>query len=432
MTGDESGGQGQDGPIDDEPVTDGTDSTQASPTPESASGGDSERPVVDESDADAAEDSGDAASGESDESDESDADAAEDSGDAASGETDESDESDADAADDPGDPAEAVAQGEEGDAADEPGEAEPAEEPPSLQSDRYELRQLIATGGMAEVWLAHDSLLDRPVAVKRLFSQFAGDAAFAERFKREAQAVANLNHPNIVSVYDWAVDGDDQYLVMEHVKGRSLAEILHAEGRLHPDRAADIAIDVTAALTLAHREGMVHKDIKPGNIMITDDGRVQVLDFGIARAVGGGDESLTDVGTVMGTATYFSPEQAQGLQVGPRGDLYSLGVVLFEMTVGRPPFTGKTPVAIAYQHVRDEAPSPTEFAPDVPPEIEAITLKLLDKDPDLRYPSAEDLRSDLRRYREGHRMGQPVPVPVPIPDPTPPPPPGGPPHKPAQ
>ena len=213
----------------------------------------------------------------------------------------------------------------------------------AVYGERYELRQLIATGGMAEVFLAHDRLLDRPVAVKRLYPEFAADPSFVERFEREAKAVAKLNHPNIVSVYDWGVEGDTQYLVMEYVDGRTLAEILHAEGRLHPDRAADIGIDVAAALTLAHRAGMVHKDIKAGNIMITTDGRVQVLDFGIARAVEGTDEALTDAGTVMGTATYFSPEQAQGLQVGPRGDLYSLGVVLYEMTVGQPPFTRQDP-----------------------------------------------------------------------------------------
>lgn len=310
----------------------------------------------------------------------------------------------------------------EGSASGEPVDAASTGDRPAVYGDRYELRQLIATGGMAEVFLAHDRLLDRPVAVKRLYSQFAADSAFVERFEREAKAVAKLNHPNIVSVYDWGVEGDTQYLVMEYVEGRSLAEILQAEGRLHPDRAADIAIDVAAALTLAHREGMVHKDVKAGNIMITTDGRVQVLDFGIARAVGGNDDSLTDTGTVMGTATYFSPEQAQGLQVGPRGDLYSLGVVLFEMTVGQPPFTGKTPVAIAYQHVRDQPPKPTDIAPDVPVEMEAITLKLLAKDPDDRYPTAEDLRADLRRYREGHRIGGPVAVaPAPQPDPTPPP-----------
>ena len=295
-------------------------------------------------------------------------------------------------------------------------------ERPAVYGDRYELRQLIATGGMAEVFLAHDRLLDRPVAVKRLYPEFAADRSFVERFEREAKAVAKLNHPNIVSVYDWGVEGDTQYLVMEYVEGRTLAEILHAEGRLHPDRAADIGIDVAAALTLAHRAGMVHKDVKAGNIMITTDGRVQVLDFGIARAVEGTDEALTDAGTVMGTATYFSPEQAQGLQVGPRGDLYSLGVVLYEMTVGQPPFSGKTPVAIAYKHVRDAPPAPTDVAPDVPVEIEAITLKLLAKDPDDRYPTAEDLRADLRRYREGHRMEPapaPVPVPAVVPEPTP-------------
>ena len=329
----------------------------------------------------------------------------------------EDDESDEDGVEDDG-PDEAATDADDSED-DELTEGEDLERP-DVYGDRYELRQLVATGGMAEVFLAHDRLLDRPVAVKRLYSEFAADDSFVERFEREAKAVAKLNHPNIVSVYDWGVEGDTQYLVMEYVKGRTLAEILHAEGRLHPDRAADIAIDVAAALTLAHRAGMVHKDIKAGNIMITDDGRVQVLDFGIARAMEGSDESLTESGTVMGTATYFSPEQAQGLQVGPRGDLYSLGVVLYEATVGRPPFTGKTPVAIAYKHVRDAPPAPTGVAPDVPAEIEAITLKLLAKDPDDRYPTAEDLRADLRRFREGHRMGSVAePVPAPIPDPTP-------------
>lgn len=256
---------------------------------------------------------------------------------------------------------------------------------------------------MADVFLAHDQLLDRPVAVKVLFPQFASEPAFVERFRREAQAAANLNHPSIVAVYDWGEHDNTYFIVMEYVEGRSLAEIIRAEGTLHPDRAAEITTDVAAALGFAHRNGVVHRDVKGGNILVTPTGEVKVTDFGIARAFGSGDE-LTQTGSVMGTATYFSPEQAQGKTVDPRSDLYSLGVVLFEMVTGRPPFVGESPVAIAYKHVQEAPPRPSSLNPALPPQLEMVIARLLAKHPDDRYPSAEELRADLRRFREGQPL----------------------------
>ena len=280
-----------------------------------------------------------------------------------------------------------------------------------VYSGRYELHSRLGRGGMAEVFLARDQLLDRPVAVKVMFQEFAGDPSFVERFRREAQAAANLNHPNVVGVYDWGEEDGTYFIVMEYVDGRSLADILRSEGPLHPDRAADLATDIADALGLAHRNGMVHRDVKPGNVLVGKDGQVKVADFGIARAFAGGtDSELTQAGTVMGTATYFSPEQAQGKPVDPRSDLYALGVVLYEMVAGQPPFTGESPVAIAYQHVREQPVPITDLNPQIPPEIDAITGKLLQKDPSLRYPSAADLRADLRRFREGRTLAAPAVV----------------------
>jgi beta-lactam-binding protein with PASTA domain len=275
---------------------------------------------------------------------------------------------------------------------------------------RYELHRRLGRGGMAEVYLARDQLLDRPVAVKVLFPALATDAGFVERFRREAQAAANLQHPNIVSVFDWGEANGTYFIVMEYVEGHTLADTLRDEGRLHPDRAAEITADIAAALGFAHRNRVVHRDVKPGNVLITRDGGVKVADFGIARAISdSSDQNLTKTGSVMGTATYFSPEQARGAQVDPRSDLYSLGVVLYEMITGRPPFVGDSAVAIAYKHVQENPVPPRRIDPALPETLEAITLKCLAKNPANRYPSAQDLRADLRRYLDGSRiMAEPV------------------------
>ncbi len=256
---------------------------------------------------------------------------------------------------------------------------------------------------MAEVYRAHDRLLDRPVALKVLFPELSVDRSFVERFRREAQAAANLSHPNIVPVFDWGEDSGTYFIVMEFVDGKPLSAILKTAGPLSAERAADIAAPVAAALGYAHKHGVVHRDVKPGNVLITDDGQVKVTDFGIARAVNT-EESLTQTGAVMGTATYFSPEQAEGMGVDSRTDIYSLGVVLFEMVTGRPPFLGDTPVAVASKHVRDHPPAPREINQSVPPTFEAIILKAMAKNPDFRYTTAEDLRADLLRFNEGRAV----------------------------
>jgi serine/threonine-protein kinase len=270
---------------------------------------------------------------------------------------------------------------------------------PELYSDRYEILRHVARGGMAEVYLARDHLLDRPVALKVLFPEYARDEAFVERFRREAKAAAGLNHPNIVAVYDWGEEAGTYFIVMEYVEGPSLRDLIRREGALLPERAAEITADIAAALSFAHRHGVVHRDVKPGNVLITSSGQVKVTDFGIAQGREAG--SLTRTGMVMGTATYFSPEQAQGLDVDPRSDVYSLGVVAYEMVVGEAPFSGDDPVAIAYQHVREEPPAPSLLNHEVPVDLERIILTALAKSPADRYPSAEDMRADLVRFARG-------------------------------
>ena len=276
-----------------------------------------------------------------------------------------------------------------------------ADETLRVLGDRYEIHQRLARGGMAQVYLARDRSLDRPVAVKELVPEFATDPSFVERFRREAQAAANLAHPNIVGVYDWGTQDGTYYIVMEYVEGPSLSQVIRHDGPLHPRRAAEIAGEVAAALGFAHSKGVVHRDVKPGNVLLTGTGQSKVTDFGIARALSSPDEDLTQAGSVMGTATYFSPEQAQGLPVDPRSDLYSLGVVLYEMVTARPPFTGETPLAIAYKHVQDRPPPPSTIISDLPVGLEAIIMKLLSKRADDRYGSAEELRADLRRFLNG-------------------------------
>ena len=267
-------------------------------------------------------------------------------------------------------------------------------------SDRYRIVKHLARGGMADVYEAEDTLLSRSVAVKVLHANFASDQAFVARFRREAQAAANLSHPNIVAIFDWGQDEGTYFMVMELIRGRTLREVMRTEGAIMPRRAAEIAAEAAAALSIAHQHGVYHRDIKPGNIMITEDGAVKVTDFGIARALDDSEE-LTRTGAVIGTATYFSPEQAQGLPADERSDVYALGIVLYEMLAGKPPFTGESPVAVAYQHVSEHAVSPDQVNPEAPRELSAIAEHAIRKSPSDRYASADEFRSDLQRYLSG-------------------------------
>jgi len=279
---------------------------------------------------------------------------------------------------------------------------------PRILADRYEVGQLLGAGGMAEVYEGHDRLLARRVAIKVLLSQYAHDPAFLARFRREAQAAASLSHPNIVAVYDTGSQDDTWFIVMEYVAGRTLKDVIIAEGPAHPARAAEICADVASALASAHARGVIHRDVKPANVMLTTDGKVKVMDFGIARA--SAVPSITQTAAVVGTAQYIAPEQAQGLEVDARSDLYALGCCLYEMLTGQVPFTGPTPVAIAYRHVREDPTPPRMLNPDVPESLELVTLKAMAKRPEDRYQTALEMRQDLERVR----TGQPVSVGVPL------------------
>ncbi len=274
---------------------------------------------------------------------------------------------------------------------------------PYTLADRYRLVSHLAKGGMSDVYLAVDLALGRRVAVKILPRSHSEDESFVRRFRREAQSAANLNHPNIVGIYDWGEAEGAYFMVMELVEGDCLSDITR-EGRPIPaHRAMEIARQVVLALSTAHRLGVIHRDVKPGNVMLDADGAVKVADFGIARAWNHATE-LTQTGSVIGTATYFSPEQAQGRPADMRSDIYSLGVVLYEMLVGRPPFQGETPMSVAYQHVSTEVAPPSSRNPEIPPELDVIVLRALSKDPDSRYQDTEPLLQDLEAWLRGDEI----------------------------
>ncbi|MGV9942574.1 Stk1 family PASTA domain-containing Ser/Thr kinase [Streptomyces sp. NPDC003401] len=278
-------------------------------------------------------------------------------------------------------------------------------EEPRRLGGRYELGHVLGRGGMAEVYLAHDIRLGRTVAVKTLRVDLARDPSFQARFRREAQSAASLNHPAIVAVYDTGEDYIDgvsiPYIVMEYVDGSTLRELLHSGRKLLPERTLEMTIGILQALEYSHRAGIVHRDIKPANVMLTRNGQVKVMDFGIARAMGDSGMTMTQTSAVIGTAQYLSPEQAKGEQVDARSDLYSTGCLLYELLTVRPPFVGDSPVAVAYQHVREEPQAPSVFDPEITPEMDAIVLKALVKDPDYRYQSADEMRADIEACLDG-------------------------------
>ncbi len=280
-----------------------------------------------------------------------------------------------------------------------------------LLGGRYELDGIVGRGGMAEVYRARDIRLDRIVAVKTLREDLARDQTFQARFRREAQSAASLNHPSIVAVYDTGEDDTDgshiPYIVMEYVDGRTLRDLLREDRRLLPERALEITDGVLRALDYSHKNGIVHRDIKPGNVMLTRSGQVKVMDFGIARAVSDAQATMTQTAQVIGTAQYLSPEQARGERVDARSDLYSTGCLLYELLTGRPPFLGDSPVAIAYQHVRENPIPPSRVDPEVPQWADAIVLRAMAKDPRDRYQSAAEMRQDIQRALQGVPVAAP-------------------------
>jgi len=292
-----------------------------------------------------------------------------------------------------------------------------ADDAPRILGGRYEVGELIGRGGMAEVHIGHDTRLGRTVAIKILRSDLARDPSFQARFRREAQAAASLNHPAVVAVYDTGEDVSTEaggaiahvpFIVMEYVEGHTVRDILHDGAAVPIEEAVEITAGVLSALEYSHRAGIVHRDIKPANVMLTPTGAVKVMDFGIARAMADAASTMTQTQAVIGTAQYLSPEQARGEQVDARSDLYSTGCLLFELLTGRPPFIGDSPVAVAYQHAREEAQPPSTFAADVPEALDRITMRSLAKDRDNRYSSAAEFRSDLEAVLRGGVVSAPA------------------------
>ncbi|MEU6128834.1 Stk1 family PASTA domain-containing Ser/Thr kinase [Saccharopolyspora sp. NPDC047091] len=283
---------------------------------------------------------------------------------------------------------------------------------PRLLNNRYEIGDTLGYGGMSEVHRGRDIRLGRDVAVKVLRADLARDPTFQLRFRREAQNAAALNHPAIVAVYDTGETDTEEdqlpYIVMEYVDGRTLRDIVKSEGPLPPRRAMEVMADASAALDFSHRHGIVHRDVKPANIMITRSGAVKVMDFGIARALADGQAAVTQTAAVIGTAQYLSPEQARGESVDARSDVYAAGCVLFELLTSEPPFTGDSPVAVAYQHVREDPRKPSDVNSTVPASLDAVVLKALSKNPANRYQSAAEMRADLVRVLSGQRPKAPM------------------------
>ncbi len=282
---------------------------------------------------------------------------------------------------------------------------------PHHLSDRYKLGEILGFGGMSEVHLARDLRLHRDVAVKVLRADLARDPSFYLRFRREAQNAAALNHPAIVAVYDTGEavtpSGPLPYIVMEYVDGVTLRDIVHNDGPMPPRRALEVIADACQALNFSHQHGIIHRDVKPANIMISKTGAVKVMDFGIARAIADTGNPVTQTAAVIGTAQYLSPEQARGERVDSRSDVYSLGCVLYEMLTGQPPFVGDTPVSVAYQHVREDPVPPSHKHGGISPELDAVVLKALAKNPDNRYQSAAEMRADLVRVHSGNKPEAP-------------------------
>src|SRR5881392_716860 len=266
----------------------------------------------------------------------------------------------------------------------------------SLIDGRYKVLSRLGSGGMADVFLAEDEQLGRNVALKLLYQRFAEDPGFVERFRREAQAAAGLQHPNVVSVYDRGAYDGTYYIAMEYLPGRSLKQLIRSEAPLDPVRAIDITAQILKAARFAHRRGVIHRDLKPHNVIVDDAGHVKVTDFGIARA---GASDMTETGSIMGTAQYLSPEQAQGHAVSAQSDLYAIGIVLYELLTGRVPFDGDSPVTIALKQVSELPIPPSAFNPAVPPELDAIVLRALEKDPARRFAGAEEMIAELEQLR---------------------------------